>query len=128
MTDMSQPVGRVEIRSGDDTGPASTSRSGSSLIVDALRSGNVRVRIRGRMVSEIVRRGAFDGIEKRANRIRVNRDHDCDTHRRQVVALASRRARRGWSLRSGSAQTDSVRRRLTLWPTRVAWTRARAFS
>ena len=31
---------------------------------------------RGRMVREIVSRGAFDGIERRANRVRVNRDHD----------------------------------------------------
>lgn len=30
----------------------------------------------GRVVREIVSRGAFDGIERRANRIRVNRDHD----------------------------------------------------
>jgi HK97 family phage prohead protease len=30
----------------------------------------------GRMVREIISRGAFDGIERRANRIRVNRDHD----------------------------------------------------
>lgn len=29
----------------------------------------------GRMVHEIINRGAFDGIERRANRIRVNRDH-----------------------------------------------------
>ena len=31
---------------------------------------------RGIMVTEIVSRGAFDGIERRANRIRANRDHD----------------------------------------------------
>lgn len=30
----------------------------------------------GRMVWEIVSRGAFDGIERRPNRVRVNRDHD----------------------------------------------------
>src|SRR5262245_40113961 len=29
----------------------------------------------GRMVTEIFSRGAYDGIERRANRIRVNRDH-----------------------------------------------------
>ena len=28
------------------------------------------------MVDEIISRGAFDGIERRANRVRVNRDHD----------------------------------------------------
>ena len=31
---------------------------------------------RGRMVREIISRGAFDGIERRANRVKVNRDHD----------------------------------------------------
>jgi HK97 family phage prohead protease len=31
---------------------------------------------KGRMVREVISRGAFDGIERRANRIRVNRDHD----------------------------------------------------
>lgn len=30
----------------------------------------------GRMVSETIARGAFDGIERRANRVRVNRDHE----------------------------------------------------
>lgn len=30
----------------------------------------------GRMVKETICRGAFDGIERRANRIRANRDHD----------------------------------------------------
>ena len=29
----------------------------------------------GRMVTEVISRGAFDGIERRANRVRVNRDH-----------------------------------------------------
>src|SRR4030095_7345281 len=29
----------------------------------------------GRMVTEIFSRGAYEGIERRANRIRVNRDH-----------------------------------------------------
>jgi HK97 family phage prohead protease len=31
---------------------------------------------RGKMISEVVSRGAFDGIEQRPNRIKVNRDHD----------------------------------------------------
>lgn len=34
------------------------------------------VNVKGRVVREIVSRGAFDGIERRANRVRVNRDHD----------------------------------------------------
>jgi hypothetical protein len=34
------------------------------------------VEYRGRMVGEICSRGAFAGIERRANRVKVNRDHD----------------------------------------------------
>lgn len=34
------------------------------------------VRMAGRDVTEIFSAGAYDGIERRANRIRVNRDHD----------------------------------------------------
>lgn len=32
----------------------------------------------GRMVRETIARGAFDGIERRANRVRVNRDHKAE--------------------------------------------------
>lgn len=31
---------------------------------------------RGRLIHEIIARGAFDGIDRRANRVKVNRDHD----------------------------------------------------
>ena len=34
------------------------------------------VEYEGRMVEEVVSRGAFDGIERRPNRVKVNRDHD----------------------------------------------------
>ncbi len=34
------------------------------------------VNYQGRMIREIFSRSAYDGIERRANRIRVNRDHD----------------------------------------------------
>ena len=30
----------------------------------------------GRVITEVCERGAYDGIERRANRVRVNRDHD----------------------------------------------------
>jgi HK97 family phage prohead protease len=40
-----------------------------------------------RIVQEIVSRGAFDGIERRANRIRVNRDHDVRRTIGRAVAL-----------------------------------------
>src|SRR4029077_19129165 len=41
----------------------------------------------GVMVREIISRGAFDGIERRPNRIRVNRDHDVTRTVGRAVAL-----------------------------------------
>jgi len=41
----------------------------------------------GRMVREIITRGAFDGIERRANRIKVNRDHQTERTVGRAVAL-----------------------------------------
>jgi HK97 family phage prohead protease len=40
-----------------------------------------------RMVTEVISRGAFDGIERRPNRIRVNRDHRADRTVGRAVAL-----------------------------------------
>lgn len=34
------------------------------------------VEYQGRMVAEVFSRGAYDGIQRRANRVKVNRDHD----------------------------------------------------
>jgi HK97 family phage prohead protease len=41
----------------------------------------------GRMVTETIARGAFDGIERRANRVRVNRDHNLERTVGRAVAL-----------------------------------------
>jgi HK97 family phage prohead protease len=41
----------------------------------------------GRMCTETICRGAFDGIERRANRIRVNRDHNLERTVGRAVAL-----------------------------------------
>jgi len=41
----------------------------------------------GRMIREVVSRGAFDGIERRANRIRVNRDHQLERTVGRAVAF-----------------------------------------
>lgn len=41
----------------------------------------------GRMVSERIARGAFDGIDRRPNRIRLNRDHDVQRTCGKAVAL-----------------------------------------
>ena len=41
----------------------------------------------GRIVTEIFSRGAYDGIERRANRIRVNRDHNIERTVGRAVAM-----------------------------------------
>ncbi len=45
------------------------------------------VEYQGRMIREVCAAGAFDGIERRANRIRVNRDHDVTRTVGRAVAL-----------------------------------------
>jgi HK97 family phage prohead protease len=41
----------------------------------------------GRMIREVVHAGAFDGIERRPNRIKVNRDHDVTRTVGRALAL-----------------------------------------
>lgn len=45
------------------------------------------VMIRGRLVNEVVTRGAFNGIERRGSQIKVNRDHDSRKPVGKIVAL-----------------------------------------
>jgi len=45
------------------------------------------VPFKGRMVTEVISKCAFDGIERRANRIRVNRDHQVERTVGRAVAL-----------------------------------------
>jgi len=45
------------------------------------------VPFKGRMVTEIFDRGAYDGIQRRANRIRVNRDHVAERTVGRAIAL-----------------------------------------
>jgi HK97 family phage prohead protease len=69
-----QPVGDLEYRAATQIGVNFPKRT-IELIVMPYETETV-VEHKGRMVREIVSRGAFDGIERRANRVRVNRDHD----------------------------------------------------
>ena len=71
---MSQPTGVLEYRTATQTAVNYAKRI-VELIVMPYETETV-VEHRGRMVREVVSRGAFDGIERRANRVRVNRDHD----------------------------------------------------
>lgn len=45
------------------------------------------VRYQGRVVTETISRGAFDGIERRASRVRVNRDHNLERTVGRAVAF-----------------------------------------
>lgn len=50
------------------------------------------VALKGRMITEIFSRGAYDGIERRANRIRVNRDHVRERTVGRAISLHPSRA------------------------------------
>lgn len=69
-----QPSGKLEYRSAQLTGVSFPDRT-IELIVMPYEQEAV-VSFGGRMIREVCSAGAFDGIERRANRIRVNRDHD----------------------------------------------------
>lgn len=72
MTD--QPQGELRFRQAETVGVSFQKRT-IELIVTPWEQ-EALVRWKGRLVTEIFTRGAYDGIERRANRIRVNRDHD----------------------------------------------------
>ena len=69
-------MAELEIRSAQMTGVRFADRI-IELVVMPYET-EALVRHEGRMIREIVSRGAFDGIERRANRIRVNRDHNVE--------------------------------------------------
>ena len=67
----------------------------------------------GRMVTEVCSRGAFNGIERRANRVRVNRDHDVKRTCGRAVAFYPDRPE-GLVARVRIAQTELGDETLTL--------------
>jgi HK97 family phage prohead protease len=69
-----QPRGQLEYRAATLLGTSFPDRT-IELVVMPYETETLYPH-KGRMVTEIVARGAFDGIERRANRVRVNRDHD----------------------------------------------------
>jgi phage head maturation protease len=73
-----RPAGDIEIRSKNE-GVELVGVSFPKRIIEVVAmpyEQETIVEYRGRMVRESVARGAFDGIEKRPNRVNVNRDHD----------------------------------------------------
>jgi HK97 family phage prohead protease len=80
-----QPAGELEYRAARQIGVSFPART-IELVVMPYEEETI-VAYEGRMVREIVSRGAFDGIEQRPNRIRVNRDHDVTRTVGRAVAL-----------------------------------------
>jgi len=74
LAEQARPAGTLEYREATQLGVSFPDRT-IELIVMPYEQETL-VAHDGRMVKEIVSPGAFDGIERRANRIRVNRDHD----------------------------------------------------
>jgi len=83
MTD--QPQGELRFRAAQQIGVSFPKRT-IELIVMPYET-EALVPWEGRMVTEIMSRGAFDGIERRANRIRVNRDHQRERTVGRALAL-----------------------------------------
>jgi HK97 family phage prohead protease len=78
----------VEIRSGDGYQVADVNYPKRIVTVIAMPYERpTQVPFGGGMVTEIVSRGAFQGIEKRAGQIRANRDHSWDKPVGKLVAL-----------------------------------------
>lgn len=69
-----RPAGALEIRSARQVGVSFPNRT-IELVVMPYEEETL-VEYKGRMVTEVCSAGAFDGIERRANRVRVNLDHD----------------------------------------------------
>jgi HK97 family phage prohead protease len=80
-----QPQGELEYRSAQLVGVSFPDRM-IELIVMPYEI-ETYVAHQGRMIQEVCARGAFDGIERRANRIRVNRDHDLKRTVGRALAL-----------------------------------------
>jgi HK97 family phage prohead protease len=82
---MEAPTGELEFRAATQIGVDFPKRT-IELIVAPYES-EALVEYKGRMVREVFTAGAFDGIERRANRIRVNRDHDVTRTVGRAIAL-----------------------------------------
>jgi len=74
LTEPRAPKGELEFRHAKQIGVSFPDRTIE--LVAMPYEEETLVEWQGRMVTEICSAGAFDGIERRANRVRVNRDHD----------------------------------------------------
>jgi phage head maturation protease len=71
---MTEPRGELEYRSAEPV-DVSWPRRTIELVVMPYEH-EAAIYWQGRVITEICSRGAWDGIERRANRVRANRDHD----------------------------------------------------
>jgi HK97 family phage prohead protease len=71
-----QPAGELRIRQAEVVGVSFPERVLELVVIPYETETLVRHPYEERMITEVVSRGAFDGIDRRANRVRVNRDHD----------------------------------------------------
>lgn len=74
MTDDETPRAPIEFRDSNVTGVNFAQRIVEVVVVPYEETALVEYR--GELWNEMFLRGAFDGIEKRPNRVRANRDHD----------------------------------------------------
>jgi HK97 family phage prohead protease len=72
---MERPLGELHLRSSEVVGVSFPQREIDLVVIPYETEAQVRHPREARMITEVVSRGAFDGIERRANRVRVNRDH-----------------------------------------------------
>lgn len=85
------PAGTLRFRSAEQIGVSFPKRT-IELVVTPYETDAYVPWDDGRMVFESFERGAFEGIERRANRIRVNRDHNLERTVGRALALHPSRA------------------------------------
>jgi len=92
MTD-ERPSGELRIRAAQVVGVSFPQRT-MELVVIPYETETLVPHPKGepRMITEIVSRGAFDGVNRRANAVRVNRDHDITRTVGRAVTLHPSRA------------------------------------
>lgn len=78
-------MSEIECRAAEVVGVSFPKRSIELTVIPYEKPAEIVYK--GRLISEVVSRGAFDGIQRRTNRIKVNRDHDMTKPVGRVLAL-----------------------------------------
>lgn len=80
-----RPTGELWLRAAEVVGVSYPKRAIDLVVIPY--ETETTVVYQGRSVVETIGRGAFDGIERRANRVRVNRDHSMERTVGRAVAF-----------------------------------------